>query len=258
MMRFMNTTHELIDKLLSLVKTLRNAHKGDPWIIAQNFKSLAPLTIEEAYEFADSVDNKDFTAMADELGDLILHVFLYAELSSEQNQFDINTIIQNTLDKQQRRKLNYNNPSDISAEAALKLWEQKKAAEKQTDSVLDHITKKLPALLRAEKLQSQAASVGFDWPDAAPIYEKIAEEISEFKAAVTSKDTQHMEDELGDILFSVVNLARHYKINPESALRHANQKFEKRFRKLENKIENNFENYSLEQLDQLWNTIKKL
>lgn len=252
----MNKTHELIDALLSLVKTLRDSNKGDPWIIAQNFSSLATLTVEEAYEFADSVDNQDFAAMADELGDLILHVFLYAELGSERNQFDINTVITSTLDKQERRKLYYDTPSNISAEEALKRWEQKKSEEKPSDCILDNVTKKLPALLRAEKLQAQAATVGFDWPCPEPIYEKISEEVAEFKEAVKNNDSAHMEDELGDVLFSIVNLARHYKINPESALRKANQKFEKRFRKVEKKVNNNFEDYSLEQLDQLWDEAK--
>lgn len=248
---------QLIIQLEELVDNLRDKQKGDPWILAQDFKSLALLTIEEAYEFADSIDHDDFIAMCDELGDILLHVFLYAKIASEKGQFNIHQIIQSALDKQTRRKLNFPTPNKISPEAALKLWEEKKAQEKSTQSIMDNIANAIPALLKAAKLQNKAAQVGFDWPEVEPIYNKISEELQEFKHAVSSKNFEHMQEELGDVLFSLVNLARHYKINPEAALRSANQKFEGRFRKLEAKVKNKFDNVSFEELDSLWNEIKK-
>ncbi len=245
-----------IQQLTQLVNQLRHPQKGDPWILEQTFDALAELTIEEAYEFAEAVARENPADMADELGDLLLHIVLYAKIADEAGVFNLETVIQATLDKQNRRKLDFHHPESVSAAQALALWERKKAAERPAKKLLDDCGKHFPTLSQALKMQTKAASVGFDFDSATPIYKKIQEELVEFQQACQVNDKASMEIELGDILFSVVNLARHFDIHPESALRKANLKFKHRFENIELSIKGNFKAYSVEQLEALWQKFK--
>lgn len=257
----MKNAQTLIQELQQLIENLRDPNEGDPWILAQDFQSLAALTVEEAYEFAESAAENDFKAMCDELGDLILHLFLYAQLAKELGQFELPDIIAGTLAKQKRRRLNFKVPSLMSAEEALKKWEENKQTEKNpTKGILGQIATNLPSMTRAVKLQSQAATVGFDWDTVEPIYAKIQEEINEFEEAVNHKDTNHMEEELGDLLFSIVNLARYYEINPDAALQRTNRKFIDRFQQMEIVLQQQgkqMTDCNLSELDEVWELIKQ-
>jgi len=257
----MKNLQTLMTELQQLMETLRDPIHGDPWILAQDFQSLASLTIEEAYEFAESAAENDFKAMRDELGDLILHLFLYAQLAKELGQFDLMDIIESTLGKQKRRRLNFKVPGLMSAREALKKWEENKQAEKNpAKGILAQIASNLPSMTRAVKLQSQAATVGFDWGTVQPIYAKIQEEIAEFGEAVNRNDTNHMEEELGDLLFSVVNLARYYEINPDAALQRTNRKFIARFQQMERLLQQQgkqMTDCNLAELDAVWELIKQ-
>lgn len=250
----------LITELQQLIENLRDPNEGDPWILAQDFQSLSNLTVEEAYEFAESTAENNFEAMCDELGDLILHLFLYAQLAKELGQFDLADIIAGTLAKQKRRRLDFKVPSLMSAEEALKKWEENKQAEKNpSKGILGQIATNLPSMTRAIKLQSQAATVGFDWNTVEPIYAKIDEELNEFKEAVEHDDKTHMEEELGDLLFAIVNLARHYEINPDSALQRTNRKFINRFQQMEIVLQQQgkqMTDCNLSELDEVWELIK--
>ncbi len=260
----MKDIQKLITKLSKLTEALRDPRQGDPWILQQDFHSLAQLTIEEAYEFAESVAEHNYAAMCDELGDLILHLFLYAQLAKELGQFELADIFNSTLDKQTRRRINFKNPSQMSAAEALKQWDQKKQEEKleanPSTGLLSGITKKLPSMMRALKLQTQAATVGFDWKTVEPIYDKIHEELAEFQVAVPINDKNHLEEELGDLLFAVINLARHYQINPENALQRTNRKFIHRFEQMEKLLNHQgkqMKDCDLVELDAVWDEVKK-
>ncbi len=252
--------------LKKLVVKLRDKTTGDPWIIEQDFKSLIPKTLEESYELADSIEKGNYKEVRDELADLLLHIVLYAEMAHEKALFDFNDIAQAALDKQSRRKLEFPDPTQITAQEALLQWEKNKKKERedlhQNRSVLDDVSLSLPAIHRSLKLQHQAASVGFDWPDEKPVFEKILEEIDEIKEELqTSNTKENVTDELGDLFFSCVALARHLAIDPELALRHANNKFEKRFRLLEQEVKSRgkkLEDLSLEEMDRIWEQIKKI
>ncbi len=238
---------------------LRDPKSGCPWDIKQNFRSIAPYTIEEAYEVADAIEQNDMNGLKSELGDLLFQVVFHAEMADEAGLFNFDDVVDAISKKMIERhphvfevgspKLN----SDEQTEA----WE--KAKSKNKESVIDGIANNLPELLKAVKLTRYAAVIGFDWPGIDQVFDKLTEEVDELKEAIESGNQSHMEEELGDILFVVANLARHLKVDPSSALRRTNQKFEKRFRMVETKAKGLYpkkESFDLAILDELWNQVK--
>jgi MazG family protein len=256
-----------IDRLLAVMARLRDANGGCPWDLAQDFKTIAPYTIEEAYEVADAIERDDMAGLKDELGDLLLQVVFHARMGEEIGAFDFDAVADTIVDKMLRRHPHVFGSVTASTKAAVNdNWESIKAAERaakhtgdEPSSVLDGVAKALPALARAEKLQRRASRVGFDWGAPEPILDKIAEEIGELGAELPTADKAKITDELGDVLFAVVNLARHLEIDPEVALRGTNAKFERRFKYIERMLLLNGkspEDSSLEEMDALWNEAK--
>src|SRR2546423_61157 len=234
-----------LDRLLEIMVRLRDPERGCPWDREQNFSTIAPYTIEEAYEVADAIARDDMDALADELGDLQLQVVFHAQMADEAGDFTLDDVIERICDKLERR-----HPHIFADASHSPGWEDIKAAERQKspdDSALAVVALALPALERAAKLQRRAARTGFDWPDKSGPRDKIDEELAELDAET---DHQRLLDELGDLLFAVVNLARHLNIEPEAALREANRKFERRFRAIEQ--EPGFADLSLNEKEALW------
>lgn len=230
---------------------LRDPDAGCEWDVAQTFATIAPFTIEEAYEVADAVARDDMAALKDELGDLALQVVFHSRIAEEAGLFALADVLAGICDKMERRHPHVFGDGTGSHES----WERIKADERGAqgqNGALDGIALSLPALSRAEKLQKRAARTGFDWPDATGPRAKIDEELAEVEAAVDASRA----DEIGDLLFSVVNWARHLKIDPEAALRAANAKFEHRFRKMEAAAGNGFAGLSLDRKEALWQQIK--
>ncbi len=266
----MEKRHTLAD-LLDIMAQLRHPETGCPWDIEQGFKSIAPYTIEEAYEVADAIAREDIPALKDELGDLLFQTVFHARIAEEKQLFDFSDVVEAVCSKMIRRHPHvFGDAVIIDADAQTESWEAIKAkerAEKQAAgsglkvlSVLDDVPTGLPALKRAEKLQKRAARVGFDWPDATPVFDKIREEIDELEAEVKAGAThQRVEDELGDLLFAVVNLARKVKVEPGSALRQTNLKFEQRFRFIERMLEKQGkipQDATLDEMEALWQRAK--
>ncbi len=261
--------------LLAIMQQLRDPQKGCPWDIKQTFDSIVPHTIEEVYEVADAIQQKDYADLKGELGDLLFQVVFYAQMAKEQNLFEFDDIIETLNEKLVRRHPHVFTQTQFADEAAIhKNWEDEKAKERtlkaqqgnQQESVLDNIPKSLPSLNRAYKIQKRCANVGFDWAELEPVVAKIHEEIDEVLVEVKRTDlSEHeqqarIEDELGDLLFANVNLVRHLKANPEQVLRQANLKFEKRFRLVEETVlqqGKQMDDCSLEELDNIWNEVKK-
>lgn len=229
-----------IDRLIEIMAQLRNPDGGCPWDLEQNFATIAPYTIEEAYEVSDAIDRGDMTDLKDELGDLLLQVVFHARMAEEEKLFSFDDIAAAIADKMVRRHPHvFGGHNADSPDAVRVSWEETKAAERREkgldSSALDGVAVNLPALTRAEKLTKRAARVGFDWKNAADIFAKIEEEIGELRHEIeTQAPTERLEDELGDLLFCMANLARHLDIDPEMALKNANNKFSKRFREMEN------------------------
>jgi len=258
-----------ITRLLGIMAQLRDPKTGCPWDRAQNFSTIAPYTIEEAYEVAEAAERGDAVALRDELGDLLLQVVFHARMAEEAGLFAFADVAKVISDKMEKRHPHVFGGATIAGAAAQSLaWENQKALERRAQaaesgirpSALDGVGQALPALSRAEKLQKRAARVGFDWPETAPIFDKIAEEIAELKAEIADH-AQHerIEDELGDLLFAVVNLARRLETDPEQALRHACRKFERRFRAVETALEargRDLAACSLAEMEAVWQKIK--
>ena len=263
--------------LLHLMARLRDPQHGCPWDLQQNYASIVPHTLEEAYEVADAIESGDFDHLPGELGDLLFQVVYYSQLAREEGRFDFATVVDAITRKLVRRHPHVFPDGDLYGspelprldEAAIKQrWEEIKAEERAEKaaapeqlSLLDDVPSALPALSRAAKLQKRAAQVGFDWPEALPVVDKVREELGEVLEAMSENDPQAIAEELGDLLFVVVNLARHLKVDPENALRAANGKFERRFRFIEQALREagrSIENCSLEELDALWGEAKKL
>ena len=225
------------DRLLDIMARLRDPVGGCPWDVEQDFASIAPYTIEEAYEVADAIERRDFDDLRDELGDLLLQVAFHARMAEEEGRFDFHDVAAAIGDKMVRRHPHvFGDVRVDNAAAQTVAWEDQKAAERaakagegEAPGLLDGLPAALPALLRAAKLQKRAARAGFDWPDATPVFAKIDEEIAEIKAELPDHDHGRLEDEIGDLLFACVNLARHLRVDPETALRRSNAKFERRF-----------------------------
>lgn len=230
-----------IDRLLEIMQRLRDPQGGCPWDLQQTFATIAPFTIEEAYEVADAIARGDMIELRDELGDLLFQVIYHAQMANEQGAFDFEAVAQAIGDKLVRRHPHVFAGAQIAdAEAQTQSWEAIKAAERQRKagaapvSVLEGISLGMPALSRSLKLQSRAARVGFDWDRAEQVLDKIEEEIGELRAEVrAAASRERLEDELGDIFFALSNLARHLKVDPEAAVRSSNAKFERRFRHME-------------------------
>ena len=246
-----------LSPLVHVMARLRDPASGCPWDLEQDFASIAPYTIEEAYEVADAVERGDMAALKDELGDLLLQVVFHARMAEETGDFAITDVIAGITAKMERRHPHiFGELAVTGAQDVAGNWEAIKAAERaqhEDKSALAGVARALPALLRAEKIQKRAARVGFDWPDAAGPRAKIVEELDELDRAVGPAD---MEDELGDLLFAVVNLARHRGIDPEAALRGATAKFERRFRLVEAAADTPLAECDAATLDRLWNAAK--
>lgn len=249
--------------LLSIMQRLRS-EDGCPWDREQNFNSLLPYLLEESYEYIDAVQSGDEKQMANELGDVLLQVVFHAQIAAEQSKFTIDDVINEICEKMVRRHPHVfgTGYGDATTAQVLKKWDEIKLAEavgakyiSPTASVMDKVPRSMVALTRAQELSRRAAKVGFDWENPKPVLEKVKEEIVEFEA---EKDgSLEAEEEFGDILFALVNLARHKGINAETALARANAKFENRFRKVEIMAGGKPQDFTLEELDNFWNEVKK-
>jgi MazG family protein len=262
---------EPLTRLLEVMAWLRDREHGCPWDIEQNFRTIAPYTIEEAYEVADAIERGDLPALKEELGDLLLQVVYHAQMASEADAFSFNDVAAAIADKMVDRHPHVFGDLNIAdADAQTVSWEARKAAERakkgqqatsSAAGALDGVALALPALLRAEKLQKRAARVGFDWATIGPVIDKIEEELSELRAELTAGTTEpaRVQDELGDVLFAVANLARHCKVDPEAALRSTNTKFERRFRYVERRLAEQGRTpaqATLEEMEALWQEAK--
>ncbi len=261
-----------IDRLLDIMARLRDPQDGCPWDREQGFATIAPYTIEEAYEVADAIARGDMAGLRDELGDLLFQVVFYAEMAREAGDFSFEDITQGISDKMERRHPHVFGDAAIASESEQShAWERHKADERaaiaaavgRAPSALDGVARALPALMRAYKLQRRAAREGFDWGEIEPVFAKIEEEIAEIRDAIAADAGPAAEDavaeEIGDLLFACVNLARHLKIDPEAALRRGNDKFERRFRRVEELLAARGKNparSSLAEMDAMWDQVK--
>jgi MazG family protein len=253
-----------INKLLEVMRALRDPDTGCPWDVEQDFSTIAPYTIEEAYEVADAIEREDFEELRSELGDLLFQVVFYAQMAREKGYFDFDDVAGGISEKMIRRHPHVFGSAEQRAVGKVDgSWEEIKEEERAVhddDSALAGVAKALPALKRAEKLGKRASRVGFDWPDTKGVKRKIHEELGELETAVGSRDATQIEEELGDLLFAVVNLSRHLEVDSENALRGANSKFERRFRAMEGDIAAEgleFRKMTLESLDQHWRKAKQ-
>ncbi len=248
---------EAFERLADIMARLRDPENGCPWDLAQDFASIAPYTIEEAYEVADAIARSDMTDLQGELGDLQLQVVFHARMAEEAGHFSLTDVVTGIADKMVRRHPHVFSATEHADGAAAQIgWEQIKAqerAERREAGALAGVALGLPALLRAEKLQKRAARVGFDWPNANGPREKVSEEIAEIEAA---PDDAARAEEVGDLLFAVVNWARHMRIDPEAALRAANAKFERRFVAMEAEAGAAFDTLPLDAKELLWQSAK--
>jgi ATP diphosphatase len=257
-----------IERLLWVMARLRDPDGGCPWDLVQDFASIAPYTIEEAYEVADAIERGGLDDLEGELGDLLLQVVYHAQMAKEAGRFDFETVAARIADKMIRRHPHVFGTAEVESAAAQSLaWEEAKAAErrqKQTEcgdpSILADLPLGLPALTRAAKLQRRAARVGFDWPEVGQVFDKLEEELAEVKAELAADASPaRLADEMGDLLFAAVNLARHLGVDGETALRRANQKFERRFRAIETALRaagRDLGDASLEEMEALWQAAK--
>ena len=266
-----------INRLLEIMARLRDPESGCPWDRAQTYQTIVPHTLEEAYEVADTIEREDFNELCDELGDLLFQIVFYAQLAKEESRFDFADVVKAISDKLERRHPHVFADAHFDNEQEqTRHWELLKQAErqekatslndemdeehiKQITSQMDGIVRSLPALSLARKTQSRAAQVGFDWPDEKGVFEKLHEEITELKEAWNNQ--QARMEEMGDLLFTCVNLCRHAGVDPEQALRLSNNKFEQRFRGMESiseRGEAELKDLSAEQLESLWEQAKQV
>ena len=250
-----------IERLKQVMSALRDPDSGCPWDLEQNFKSIAPYTLEEAYEVVDAIDRGDMINLREELGDLLFQSVYHAQMASEQGAFTLDDVINDVTEKMIYRHPHvFGEKTAKSAEDVNAIWDERKSQEKSSvseasTSALDDVPLALPALLRAQKLQKRAAKTGFVWREASQILDKLEEEIAEIREAIASGKDESIKDEMGDLLFVMANLARHYGINAEEALRCGNAKFEKRFKGMEDDLKNDgkvMQNLTLDQMLELW------
>ncbi len=256
-----------LNRLLDIMARLRDPVSGCPWDKEQTFASIAPYTIEEAYEVADAIERHDLDALRDELGDLLFQVVFHSQLAAEQNAFRFDDVAQAICDKMERRHPHVFGTDRVdTAEAQTRAWEEHKRQERATrgalNGALSDVPVQLPAMTRAVKLGKRASQAGFDWPTVAGVLDKIQEELNEMRMEVESQaPSTRISEEIGDLLFSVANLCRHVRIDPETALRQTNSKFERRFRHVEQRLAQAGRvtaDATLEELDGLWNEAKRL
>ena len=264
-----------LSRLLEIMTALRNPETGCPWDIKQDFESIKPYTLEEAYEVADAIERNDMDDLCEELGDLLLQVVFHARMAEESGAFDFGDVVQSITRKMIRRHPHVFDVSDADTANAVKVqWEEIKAAEKaeraerrrarglevdQTQGRLDGVPAALPALTEAIKLQQKAARTGFDWSEPEAVFAKAEEEIGELRDALDKDGADRVRDEFGDVLFVLVNLGRHIGADPEMALRGTNSKFRKRFAYIERKLSEEgavIDDTSLERMDALWDEAK--
>jgi ATP diphosphatase len=237
----MNEHHKALDRILDVMDRLRDPDTGCPWDLEQSFRTIAPYTIEEAHEVADAIESGDLDHVRDELGDLLFQVVFHARLGREVGAFDFASVANGIADKLIRRHPHvFGDAPRTDADAQTENWEAIKEQERAAvgaSSALDGVSSGLPPLRRAVKLQKRAGRVGFDWTDFRPVLGKIREELDELEAELPDADPDRLEDELGDVLFAVANLARKLDLDPDAALRRSNHKFERRFRAMEEQAE---------------------
>lgn len=269
----MKDSHETNDpaqayvRLIDVMARLRTPGSGCAWDLEQNYATIAPYTIEEAYEVADAIERGNMADLKEELGDLLFQVVFHSQMASEDGAFDIGDVTDAIAEKMVRRHPHvFETPDGRSANDQTRAWERMKAEERvqksrdNSASALDGVALALPALLRAEKLQKRAARVGFDWAEAEPIFDKLNEEIREVREAIASGIQDDVEDELGDLLFVAANLSRRLNVDPEQALRRANAKFERRFRAMEAAATADglaFSDLSLDEQEAYWQQVKR-
>lgn len=261
-----------IQDFVQLIAKLRDPNGGCPWDLKQNYQSMIPCLIEETYETVDAIEKNDVANLREELGDLLLQVVFFSQLATEEGKFTFDDVLNDVAEKIVRRHPHvFGDKSAANEEDALANWNAMKAQEKlalgeksavQNPSILDNVPQAFPALLRAEKLQKKCTKVGFDWNNVQDVIEKVEEEIQEVKQelACSQQDPRKINEEVGDLLFAMVNLSRHLKCNAEESLRQANNKFERRFRAVEQKLQSQnktFEQSNLMEMDILWDEVKK-
>lgn len=255
------------EKLLTIMAQLRHPREGCAWDLKQDFYSLIPYTIEEAYEVADAIERNDLDDLRSELGDLLLQVVFHSRIAEERGLFDFEQVAAAIGAKLVRRHPHvFADVRYDSDEERQRAWDEAKARERKSkraddenESVLDGVAKSLPALVQCEKIQNRAASHGFDWPETEPVFEKVMEELQEVREAWHAGDQPHIQEEVGDLLLVVVNLARHLKVNPEIALKEATRKFTRRFNYIERQVEasgRELRDCELAELDGLWSEAK--
>lgn len=260
-----------LEKLLVIMKSLRDPLKGCPWDREQTIDSIKGYTIEEAYELVDAIDRNDIAGIKDELGDLLFHIIFYSEMADENGHFDFEAIVKQLNEKLERRHPHVFSDIELESSDQVKaLWEQikqqeridaERGQEQIENKLLDDVAKHMPAIQTAARLQKRAASVGFDWTDSADIINKLEEELTELREAISDRDNiEHITEELGDLIFCCVNLARHCHIDSELAIRNTNNKFIKRFNYIEEMLRKNnksLQEATLEEMDKLWDEAKK-
>jgi len=266
---------DLMARLIEVMAALRTPGSGCPWDLEQTFKTIAPYTIEEAYEVADAITRENMPDLKEELGDLLLQVVYHARMAEEQGSFTFADVAEGITTKMIRRHPHVFGSAEARAAGAAKgFWERAKAEEKRAraaqratagapdpapQSLLDAVPVSFPALPRAVKLQGEAAKVGFDWPSLEPVFAKMKEELAELEDSINGSEQAKVEEEYGDLLFVLANVARHLEIDPEASLRAANQKFVRRFRRIEEKLHARGKapaQSNLEEMDTLWNEAK--
>lgn len=266
-----------ISRLIEIMEALRKPETGCPWDVVQTFETIKPYTIEEAYEVADAIERRDMDDLCDELGDLLLQVVFYARIAEERGEFAFGDVVHAVTSKMIRRHPHVFAASEADTPDSVKLqWDRIKAEEKRERAArrarrgitedfkagfLGGVQRSQPALTEALKLQEQAARVGFDWSNPAPILDKIEEEIAELREALEEGRPEKVSDELGDLIFALVNIGRHVKADPENALRGTNTKFRRRFNHIEKSLGENgetLEEASLERMEDLWQAAKRI
>lgn len=279
-----------IEQLIDVMNMLRDPEFGCPWDLEQTIRSLVPFTLEEVYEVIDAIELGDVVELEEELGDLLFQVVFYSQIAKEDGQFDFDGVAKAITQKLLRRHPHvfpagsverFGSKIDISRDEVAVNWETIKQLERQEkalrkaeisgannevdtensiSSLLDSVPRAMPALMRAQKIQSKAAKVGFDWDELGPVMDKLKEEIAEFEAAIEQNDPEAISSELGDILFTAVNIARHVDVEPETALRSANERFSARFKWIEKELKTAsraFQSMTVQELDQLWGEAKR-